>query len=461
MRRPFDFRSSFFSSLGLLLVSAGSGIGATLLVPAEYPTIQAGIDAAVDGDVVLVAPGTYRGDGNRDIRFHGKDLRVLGEGGASVTIIDPEQTNRGFTLEGSDEPISASIEGFTIRNGRSRWLPVGSWDGGGILIYDSRASIRNCIIEDCESEIAGGGVYVRTDGPVTIEGCTIRGNIAHADPDVSGRGGGLAVQGPVTVVDCTIEDNVAVTSVLSGGPRGGGVLATGGASIERCHIAGNEAIGWDSLAGQGGGVAGSDFTVRSSYIQGNSADLGGGISSSGSLCRAESCVITGNFAVQGGGLVANSGVLEVLTSTVTSNRVDTSSFEETPRGGGLAALSGAQVLLDATILWGNCAPTGDSGAFVESGGSLGLACCAWELALLEGAGDVSTDEESFDADPLFCLPLDCGAAPSADGDYSLHADSPCLPGGNGCGVRIGAETEGCGATPVREASWGGIKAMFR
>ncbi len=54
---------------------------ATLCVPADYPTIQAGIDAAVDGDTVLVADGTFTSEANQNITMRSKLLTVQSENG--------------------------------------------------------------------------------------------------------------------------------------------------------------------------------------------------------------------------------------------------------------------------------------------------------------------------------------------------------------------------------------------
>ena len=62
------------------LLSAG-----TIYVPDGQPTIQAGINAAVNGDTVIVRDGTYTGIGHHAIDFGGKAITVMSENGAGAT----------------------------------------------------------------------------------------------------------------------------------------------------------------------------------------------------------------------------------------------------------------------------------------------------------------------------------------------------------------------------------------
>jgi len=64
-------------SLILLLGTAVTQAQQTINVPAGQPTIQAGINAANNGDTVLVAPGTYV----ENVNFGGKAITVASSGG--------------------------------------------------------------------------------------------------------------------------------------------------------------------------------------------------------------------------------------------------------------------------------------------------------------------------------------------------------------------------------------------
>src|SRR3712207_1982551 len=88
-----------------------------------HTNVPAAITAAVDGDTVLVCPGTYI----VNINMGGKAITLRSVSGPAVTILDGNGAGSVVTFSTNETP-AALIEGFTIRNG------FGNLDGGGILI---------------------------------------------------------------------------------------------------------------------------------------------------------------------------------------------------------------------------------------------------------------------------------------------------------------------------------------
>ena len=101
-------------------------------VPSVYSTIQSAIDAASNGDTVLVQPGTYV----ENINFNGKKIVVgslyVSTGDTSYvsrTIIDGNENGSVVTID-SNVDSTALLAGFTITNGRGSGYPVNFYCGG-------------------------------------------------------------------------------------------------------------------------------------------------------------------------------------------------------------------------------------------------------------------------------------------------------------------------------------------
>ncbi len=162
----------------LLLLFATCSLAGVNRVPSDYTTIQGAIDASLDGDAVIVAPGNYTGDGNRDIDFKGKAIIVKSEEGPQTCIIDcqgsEDEQHRGFYFH-SGEDANSIVEGFTITKGYT------SSSGGGIYCNASNPRIENCNIRANTTRLYGGAIYAvenyRQPSPEIIN-CRISDNQA-------------------------------------------------------------------------------------------------------------------------------------------------------------------------------------------------------------------------------------------------------------------------------------------
>ena len=378
---------------GIRYVAPGGNCGGASPCDAE---IQAAVNAAVNGDEIRIAEGTYSqvstGAGiTAVVRI--VDKKITLRGGYTISdwnTSDPE--NHPTVIDANDLGIGVFInyqadigignimvDGVDITGGNATDAGAGTDSGGGILIDHTthvRVTIQNCeIYQNTAEDGNGGGIWTTRSDNLELLDSEITNN--------EGSGAVVTYGDNTVIVDNVVSDNVGIgISVISDlgdntdvrdnevtGNQGSGInlnTITGGS------ITGNLVTDNHTTGGGGGlditGVVG-DFLISGNTVRENSALQGGGIDISGSVARIQNNWVVSNTTTSssngGGGLYVDAGASGSYV-LVSGNEILANST--TNQGGGLLVLGYVDVLHNT--IQGNSASSG-GGIVATATGTIG------------------------------------------------------------------------------------------
>lgn len=453
-RRRLFLSFLFFTMMG----APGVANAAVLVVPSVYPTIQAAIDAAADGDKVLVGAGIY----HESVVWTGKAIELAGVG-VNGTIIDPVLAGRCLWM--IDVPFPGRVHDITCQRGYAH-EETGSKDGGGALIQGGSPRFSRVVFRWNGADSCGAGLWVE-GARVSVRDAVFFSNTL----DFAGVGAGMGVTngGFIDVANTLFVDNIA--SLFHGG--GLAVIEGSHAAVRKSRFESNMSqfgggiysnesvvdVGLSVLRHNGSHALGSALGAKNSsvrvfdssfdenqsfarrkHVVSVDGDLrihrstitkndGGGIFSTGNL-DVESCVFSGNATASGGAIFAK-GDARVTNSLFFANIADgEGGLSASPPSGG-AIESNGTLQVSACTFHGNKAkgpiPPGQGGALnVPSGSATVINSIFWGNLPneIEGAVTVSHSDVqggfpgtgNIDQDPQF---VDMGA-------FDLRL-APCSP----------------------------------
>lgn len=273
--------------------------------------------------------------------------------GGTVTVEDSTFEKNTATDDGGAIAATQNSS-LTVRN--SKVLENKAADtAGGILAEKSTLEVTDSIIDGNRASV-GGGLYIADiDAPGETkedkpEHTITRTEITNNTADGQGIGGGIYLGAQkLTITDSKLTGNNTISK--NGQTQGGAIVA----------------------------YSPGDFTLDNTLIQGNTADVGGGIHVLSTKLRDSHIIlcnntrITGNVANQfGGGIfldnMNNPAVLELVNASVDNNTANVA--------GGIGNYGSIVVLKDGAVLENNTAKQYGGGLYnrgkvtVESGATV-------------------------------------------------------------------------------------------
>jgi hypothetical protein len=418
----------------LLLCSCASAFADVYIVSpdgsGDFSTIQAAIDAAVDGDVITLTDGTFTGEGNRDLNSLGKVLTLQSQSGNPETCVIDCQGSAADPHGGirvvAGEPGGATLAGITITGGYVSHPDYGSavrcGNGGA-------ATISSCNISDNQ----GNAVWAEASCSLVFTDCGFAGNYGPTC-------GAIDIdQGELTVLRCDFIGNGSEWRV-------GAIFAMASdVEITGCQFIGNTAPEASALEfNSGGAISISDCLFADNATTGIGGTVVFWICGPALL---ERCTFSGNTSANGCAAIYSHKVGETHARNCT--------FWGNACADGTILADSYDFILENCILAGAtegpAISSPDDYAELSCSDIYGNAGGDWVGAIADQHGI----NGNICADPLLCDP--------ENGDFQLDYASPCAPfspQNPECDL-AGAWPVGCGASPVPAQTWGAVKALYR
>jgi len=241
-------------------------------------SIQDAVDAATNGDLILVNDGVYQDGFGMSKEPVGTGIQLK-----TLSVTNRIAVNKALTVQSINGSSSAFISGsaiyrcayltngavlsgFTLINGTAGWLSTTQSFHGSVTVTNA---------------INGGGVAGANyygSSPAWVSNCVLTANVAY------GNGGGAA---GVNMVNCTLTGNTATS--------GGGVFES---VLLNCVVTGNGAQ--------------TSQNPSNPFYSSTQSGVGGGLYGG----SAFNCLIANNAAFEGGGAY---GVSKMVNCTIANN----------------------------------------------------------------------------------------------------------------------------------------------
>jgi hypothetical protein len=271
----------------------------------DYFTLQAAINAAVNGNEIEADPITYK----EAINFLGKAISLRSTDGPESTIIDASSvldTGDGVSVVRciTGETAATVLDGFTITGGIGDTSVFSDPVGGGMFNHFSSPTVLNCRFNGNSAMGgfgSGGGMFNNSSSP-TVANCTFSSNTA------SFLGGGMVntdSSSPI-VTNCTFNRNTAaggaaMSNTDSSNPAVTNCIFWSDTPDEIFTDSSMPTIAYSNVGGSGGSIAwnpslgtdgGGNLDVDPLFVYANE-----GLNDNLRLCHFSQCIDVGDNSV--------------------------------------------------------------------------------------------------------------------------------------------------------------------